>query len=203
MSKKSPSSDEEVSLKYDVINKYRELVSRRYDELIKNIRKTDLKLEPKVAREIKDFFLSDIYPEPARRRQLDAAFGELKNFTTNPSLIWGLLGSLPVAIMQFGMQFPNAIRAGLTSLQAYTSAIGFEQAMLHAALEKGFKEPLSDEQFFECLRAIPQQKLNDFINEVSVLFIVISDTTLLTKTMNIMRDVIRRMKSKPELYEWI
>ena len=102
--------------------------------------------------------------------------------------------------MQFGMQFPNAIRAGLTSLQAYTSAIGFEEAMLHAALDKDFKEPLSDEQFFECLRAIPHKSLDNFINEASVLFIVISDATLLTKTMNIMRDVLRRMKSKPDTY---
>jgi len=193
-------SAEHLDLKYHLINKYRELVSCRYDELIKNIDKTDLKLEQDVARKIKHFFLSDVYPEPARRRKLDAAFGELKNFTTHPALIWGLLGSLPVAIMQFGMQFPAAIRAGITSLHAYTSAIGFEEAMLHTALEKGFKEPLSDEQFFECLRSIPEKSLDDFINEASVLFMVISDATLLPKTMNIMKDVINRMKSKPELY---
>jgi len=193
-------SDDHLELKYHLINKYRELVSRRYDELIKNIDKTNLNLGADVAYEIKDFFLSDVYPDPDRRRKLDAAFAELKNFTTNPSLIWGLLGSLPVAIMQFGMQFPAAIRAGLTSLQAYTSAIGFEEAMLHAALEKGFTEPLTDEQFLECLRAIPLKGLNTFINEASMLFITISDTALLTRTINIMKDVIKRMKSKPGLY---
>ena len=193
-------SADHLELKYHLINKYRELVSRRYDELIKNIHETDLKLEQDVAQAIKHFFLTDVYPAPARRRKLDAAFGELRNFTTNPALIWGLLGSLPIAIMQFGMQFPNAIRAGLTSMQAYTSAIGFEEAMLQAALEKNFKEPLTDEQFFDCLRAIPHKSLDNFINEASVLFVVISDATLLTKTMNIMRDVIRRMKSKPETY---
>jgi hypothetical protein len=88
----------------------------------------------------------------------------------------------------------------MTSLQAYTSAIGFEEAMLSAAIEKGFKEPLSDEQFFECLRAIPTQSLDTFINEASALFIVISDAVLLTKTMNIMKDVIERMKRKRDLY---
>lgn len=193
-------SDDHLELKYHLINKYRELVSRRYDDLIKNIHQTNLNLEQDVAHEIEHFFLTNVYPAPAQRRKLDAAFGELKNFTTNPALIWGLLGSLPVAIMQFGMQFPAAIRAGLTSLQAYTSAIGFEEAMLHAALEKGFKEPLSDEQFFECLLAIPHRSLDTFINEASVLFMAISDATLLTRTINIMRDVLRRMKSKPNLY---
>ena len=200
MSKKHELSEADLHLKYHLINKYRELITRRYDEVIKNIHKTDLNLGQDVAREIRDFFLEHVYPEPHRRQKLDAAFTELRNFTTNPALIWGLLGSLPVAIMQFGMQFPAAIRAGMTSLQAYTSAIAFEDAMLHTALEKGYKEPVSDEQFFECLKAIPQKSLETFINEASVLFLVISDSTLLTKTMNIMRDVIKRMKSKPELY---
>jgi hypothetical protein len=200
MSKTSPLSDDELNLKYHLINKYRDLIARRYDDVIKNIDKTGVMLSQDVAHEIKDFFLSNVYPPPTQRRKLDAAFGELKNFTTNPALIWGLLGSLPVAIMQFGIQFPAAIKAGMTSLQAYTSAIGFESAMLHAAIEKGFKEPLSDEEFFECLRAIQHKSLDTFINEASVLFMVISDATLLTKTMNIMRDVIKRMKSKPDTY---
>lgn len=200
MSKKHELSESELHLKYHLINKYRELITRRYDDVIKNIDKTGINLGRDVAREIRDFFLEHVYPEPKRREKLDAAFKELKNFTTNPALIWGLLGSLPVAIMQFGMQFPAAIRAGMTSLQAYTSAIAFEDAILHAAIERGFTEPVSDEQFFECLRAIPHKSLDQFINEASVLFVVISDATLLTKTMNIMRDVLKRMKSKPEIY---
>ena len=200
MSKKHDLSEADLHLKYHLINKYRELITRRYDDVIKNIHKTGINLGQDVALEIRDFFLEHIYPEPKRRQKLDAAFKELKNFTTNPSLIWGLLGSLPVAIMQFGMQFPAAIRAGMTTLQAYTSAIAFEDAVLHAAQEKGFTEPVSDEQFFECLRAIPHKSLDQFINEASVLFVVISDATLLTKTMNIMKDVLKRMKSKPDVY---
>ena len=145
-------SEDHLDLKYHLINKYRGLITRRYDDVIKNIHKTDLNLSQDVAREIRDFFLENVYPEPAQRRKLDAAFAELRNFTNNPVLIWGLLGSLPVALFQFGAQLPHAIRAGLTSLQAYTSAIGFEEAMLRTAVEKGFKEPISDEQFFECLR---------------------------------------------------
>ena len=191
---------EEQSLKYHLINKYRELAARRYDDIIKNIDKTDLRLSADVAREIKDFFLNNIYPEASERRKLDAAFGELRNFTTNPSLIWGLLGSLPVAIFQFGMQLPQAIQAGMTSLHAYTSAMGFEDALVRAATARGYIAPLSDEQFFESLRAIPEKQLDDFINEASSLFMVITDTTLLTKTINIMKDVINRMKNKPAIY---
>ena len=200
MSKTSAPSSDNDSLKYHLINKYRELIARRYDDVIKNIDKTGINLGRDVAIEIKDFFLENVYPEPAQRQKLDRAFAELRNFTTQPQLIWGLLGSLPMALFQFGSQLPHAIRAGMTSLQAYTSAIGFEDAMLTAAIDKGYTEPLSDEQFFDCLRAIPHKSLDTFINEASVLFVVISDATLLSKTINIMKDVIARMKSKPHLY---
>lgn len=190
----------EIELKYHIINKYRNIISERYDEIIDNIENTGIGLSPEVAREIKKFFFENIYPDPVQRRKLDAAFEELAKFTTNPALIWGLLGSLPVAIMQFGRHLPQAIRAGLTSLQAYTSAIGFEDAMLQAAIEHGFTEPMNDEQFFECLRSIPRRSLDLFINEASTLFSVISESTLLSKTINIMTDVVNRMKCKPHLY---
>ena len=193
-------SEQEVDLKYHLINKYRDLISRRYDEVIKNLHNTEINLGVDVAKEIKAFFLEHIYPEPERRKKLDAAFNELRNFTTNPSLVWGLLGSLPVAILQFGMQLPAAIKAGMTSLQAYTSAIAFEESIVRAAEQKGLKEPISDEDFIDCLKSIPPKNLDQFINEASTLFIVISDETLLSKTINIMQDVIRRMKSKPQLY---
>src|ERR1035437_10293594 len=119
MSTKPTLSATEISLKYHLINRYRDLISRRYDLVIENIHKTNINLGQDVAREIKAFFLANVYPEPAQRKKLDAAFAELRNFTTNPALIWGLLGSLPVAILQFGIQLPGAIRAGMTSLQAY------------------------------------------------------------------------------------
>lgn len=191
---------EQEDLKYHLIDHYRGLIAQRYDDVIAHIHTTGVDLSPEVAREIKTFFLDQVYPTPAQRKKLDAAFGELKKFTTNPTLVWGLLGSLPMAIMQFGMQLPNAIRAGITSLQAYTSAIGFEDAMLKAAIDKGFTEPVTDEQFFECLRAIPYHSLDSFINEASSLLIVISDTLLLSKTILIMKDVIRRMEHKPDVY---
>ena len=197
---KSSLSDEEIHLKYHIINKYRGIISRRYDDVILHIDQTGVNLSPDIAREIKDFFLGNVYPAPAQRRRLDAAFAELGKFTTNPTLIWGLLGSLPVALFQFGAQLPHAIRAGVTSLHAYTSAIAFEEAMVRAAVEKGLTEPLSDEQFFQCLKMIPRKSLETFLYEASSLFIAISDTILLSKTINIMKDVITRMKSKPALY---
>jgi hypothetical protein len=200
MSKKTALQSADSELKYHLVNKYRELISRRYDDVIKNIDKAPVKLDPKVASDLKDFFLENIYPDTDQRRKLDVAFAELGNFVHNPSLVWGLLGSLPRAIFQFGSQLPAAIMAGLKSLEAYTSAIAFENSLLQAALDKGYKDPISDEQFINCLKSIPEKSLVTFINQVSILFTTISNATLLSKTILIMEDVIQRMKGKSELY---
>ena len=187
-------------LRYHLIRQYRELISRRYDALITHRGDTLPYLSDEVARQIKDFFLTNIYPPPDRRRELDAAFAELRNFTHHTALIWGLLGSLPKAIFRFGTHLPAAIHAGFKSLEAYTSAIGFEDAMLDAAENYGFNPPLSEAQFIDCIRAIPPGRLDHFIYEASMLFTVISDTDLLSRTITIMHDVISRMKSKPDTY---
>jgi hypothetical protein len=200
MSKKPPLSTADSDLKYHLINKYRDLISNRYDIVIKNIDKAPVKLKASVAKEIKDFSLAHVYPEPLQRRKLDAAFAELEKFVSNPSLVWGLLGSLPKAILQFGTHLPSAIRAGLKALEAYTSAISFESYMLQAAIDRGYTAPLTDEQFMDCLKHIPKEKLENFIKEASVLFSVITHTVLLSKTIIIMKDVIKRMESKPNLY---
>ncbi len=197
---KNALSPAQSDLKYHLIDKYRALISGRYEDVIAHIEDTGIDLEPEVAQEMKDFFLTHVYPESVQRHKLDAAFAELGNFVHNPQLVWGLLGSLPVAIFQFGAQLPAAIRAGLKSLEAFTAATGFEAQLLQAALDKGYKAPLTDAQFLECLKAIPKQSLNKFIGETSVLFSVISDTTLLSKTILIMKDVIRRMEAKPKIY---
>ena len=200
MSKKTDLPEADSELKYHLINKYRELISRRYDDVIKNIDQVPVPINPALARNLKEFFLENIYPGTDQRRKLDVAFVELGNFVHNPSLVWGLLGSLPKAIFQFGSQLPNAIMAGLKSLEAYTSAIAFEHSLVQAALDKGYEDPISDEQFIQCLKSIPHKDLVTFINQASALFTTISNTTLLSKTILIMEDVIRRMKSKPELY---
>jgi hypothetical protein len=187
-------------LRYHLISQYRELISRRYDELIAHRGDTLPYLSDEVAHQIKDFFLSNIYPPPDRRRELDAAFAELRNFTHHPALIWGLLGSLPKAIFRFGTHLPAAIHAGLKSLEAYTSAIGFEEAMLDAAQRNSFSPPLTEAQFTDCIRAIPRSSLDHFIYEAIILFTVISDTDLLSRTITIMHDVISRMTKKPDTY---
>lgn len=190
----------EKKLKDDLIVKYRGMIAQRYENIIADIENTPVGISKEIAERLKDFFLNSVYPEPAKRDELDGAFEELTRFVSQPSLVWGLIGSLPMAILKFGAQLPNALKAGFVSLEAYTAAMGFEQAILDEALAAKLEAPISDEQFKACLRAIPRHELDQFIIEAGKLFVTISNTVLLAKTIEIMYDVIERMRKKPDLY---
>ena len=190
-----------TDLKWHLINKYRESISERYDyDAIKHDPNLPKLFTRKTVNELKTFFLENLYTEPEHRKKLDAAFTQLETFIAHPSKIWGLLGSLPAAILQFGFNFPAAVRAAMNALETHTAARHFEDGLLQAALDKGFKVPVSNKHFHECLTAIPVEQLESFIKDLTSLFHVISDTALLGKTIHIMEDVLQRMEDQKDIY---
>lgn len=199
--KKKVAKSSDTEMKYHLINKYRDIVATRYD--YKNVKKMLVlpeNITPEIVETLRQYFLTNLYPEPAQRQKLDAAFSELENYVMHPAKVWNLLGNITSAIFKFGFQFPAAIRAGLHSLEAYTSAKHFENTLTAAALERGLTMPVSDKQFYDCLLAIPKDDLYKFISELEQLFESFTDTNLLGKTISIMEDVIAKMKSKGDMY---
>ncbi len=191
----------EAEMKYHLIEKYRELIAKKYDyNIIKNHPDIPASITADVVNSLKEYFLENLYPEPKKREKLDSAFSELQNYVMHPAKVWDLLGNLTSAIFKFGMQFPVALRAGLISLEAYTSTKHFENTLLKAALENGYTIPLSDEQFYECITFIPRREIDRFIKEVGHLFKSFTNTVLLEKTISILQDVLNRMKKKNDLY---
>jgi hypothetical protein len=188
-------------LKHHLIDKYRESINERYDyDNIKDDEHLPKSFTRKTVNELRTFFLDNLYSSPASREKLDGAFMQLETFITHPSKIWGLLGNLPSAILQFGFHFPAAIKAAASALETHTSARHFEDTLLQAAIDRGFTVPLSEKQFMECLGALPDEQLQSFIGDLSSLFRTISDTELLSKTIQIMQDVLRRMDEKRDVY---
>lgn len=199
--KKAPVKGADTEMKYHLINKYRAVVAERYE--YKNIKKT-LKLPdnitPEIVETLRQYFLGNLYPEPKQRAKLDAAFAELENYVLHPAKVWNLLGNITSAIFKFGFQFPAAIKAGLISLEAYTSAMHFENTLTNVALKKKLTIPISDKDFYDCLIAIPKDDLYKFISELEQLFASFTNTTLLGKTISIMEDVIAKMQAKGDMY---
>ena len=192
---------EDVAMKYHLIEKYRAVVSKRYDYKIV-AKKFELpeSISKEVVDTLRNYFLESLYPEPAQREKLDTAFEELQNYVLHPGRIADLLGNIGSAILRFGFQFPVAVKSGFVALEVHTAAKHFEHSLLSGAQQNKFIVPISDEQFYVCLASIPKPQLEKFINEVTELFHAFSNTDLLSKTISIMDDVLQRMYAKKNIY---
>ncbi len=191
----------DVALKNHLIEKYRESIANRYDwETIKNDAQLPEHFNKKLVTELRNFFLENLYMEPAGRDKLDAAFKQLETYIAHPTKVWALLGSLPSAIMRFGLQFPAALKAGMVALKTHTSARHFEDLLLQAAMDRKAKPPLSEAEFHACLAALPKEDLEKFVEELTEFFMMIANVSLMEKTILILQDVLVRMKKDRNVF---
>lgn len=182
-----------------MIDKYRLMVADRYDhEKIKDTLPEGISKD--VTDDLREYFLNYLYPPAQQRHELDAAFQHLENYVTQPAKVWGILGNIAGAIFRFGSMLIDALKAGLVSLETHLAAKKFEDELYKAAKRKGYKVPLTDDQFMECIVSIERRQIERFIEDLGKLFTSMSNTKLLGKTLEIMGDVVKKMESKPRVY---
>ncbi|MFN8277814.1 MAG: hypothetical protein U0T84_10035 [Chitinophagales bacterium] len=191
----------DTPLRDRLIELYRESIAERYEwKAIKDDARLPKALDQRQADDLRRFFLDNLYAAPAQRARLDAAFSQLESYVRQPQKIWGILGNLAGALLQFGMHFPAALKAGMATLETHAAARKLEGALLDAAQKKKLTAEMTKEEFTGCLATLDQAVTERFIADLSQLFMVISDAVMLDKTLHILNNVLDRMKSKPDMY---
>ena len=199
MSKKKDEHREAVAA--HLIDKYRERVGRRYhyDELSQHFELSD-----NITRELVDnihhLFLNYIYPKAEDRKRLEHGFESLAEHLKNPAKSIFLLGDMTAAVLKFGFQFPAAVRAGAISLDSFVEAKKFEQALVDSAMEMNLEIPVSDEDFQECLTAVPKRRAKRFLRDFEGLMKSLTNTSLLRKTVEILKSLEKKMAKHTDTY---
>lgn len=184
-----------------LIEKYRESIALRYSYAHLSAQfALSSQLTEDVVEALRNYFLESLYPTAEERRKVDDAFESLRSFVAHPAKTWALLGNMAGAIFRFGTQFPQALKAGIVSLESYLDAKRFENDLLEAATRLQFMMPLKNEQFEKCIAEIPRREIEAFTNHILSLFKSMANTKLLKKTIAIMEDVLVKMKKNPRLY---
>jgi len=185
----------------DIINKFREMISRRYQYAeLKERFDLPATVDEAVITEIREYFLQTIYPEASQRLILEEAFAELAGYMRQPRKIWGLFGNMAGAVFRFGRHFVAALRAGMASLDSFIGAKKFERSMADLANKLGLEKPMTDDGFEECLYQLPREEVETFIHDVKNLFGAMVNTKLLEKTLHILDDVVVTMEKHPQTY---
>jgi hypothetical protein len=186
---------------HHIIEKFREMVAKRYDYDALLLR---MQVPPAITREVigdvKTYFLGTVYPEASERKKLEAAFSNLATYVRQPRKVWGLFGNMAGALFKFGRHFMQALKAGLASLDSFMGAKRFEQNMTDIANRNGIKPPMTDEDYEDCFYQLERAEVEQFVNDVKVLFGAMANTTLLKKTIAILDDVISTMERNPRTY---
>lgn len=190
-----------ITREEDIINKFREMVSKRYEyHALKERFHLGDEVTEGMIMDIKTYFLNTIYPEASRRKDLEEAFSGLADHMHQPRRIWGIFGNMAGAIFKFGRQFLTALRSGFSALESFVSAKKFELSMMEIANKNGITIPMSDEDFEDCIYQLEREEVENFIKHVRSLFEAMINTKLLHKTILILEDVAKTMRQKPNVY---
>lgn len=186
---------------YHIIEKFREMVEKRYDF---DGLKARFDLPPSITEEIIDeienYFLTTIYPPVQERKELEEAFSDLAAYVKQPRKIWNLFGDMARALFKFGRHFMTALKAGMDALDSFMGAKNFEASMTVIANKNGIRPPMSDEDFEDTMYQLPREEIEKFIKDVKSLFGAMVNTTLLSKTLDILDHVIHTMEKKPDVF---
>ena len=190
-----------VTQDYHIIEKFREMVEKRYDFNDLN-KRFDLppSINEDIINEIKKYFLSTIYPPAEERKELEEAFKDLAAYIKQPRKIWNLFGDMARALFKFGRHFMTALKAGMDSLDSFLGAKKFEASMAQIANKNGILPPMSDDDFEDTMYQLPREAIEKFIRDVKSLFGAMVNTTLLAKTLDILDHVIHTMENKPNVF---
>jgi hypothetical protein len=184
-----------------LIDSFRKMVADRYKyENLDKLFVLDKFITKTKVDEIRVFFLKHVYPNKDARHNLNYAFDKLEEHIKNPSHLLDLLGSGASMIFKFGWQFPQAVRAGLDSLEAYKTVVHFEKTLVAAAIENNITQDLSIADLERLLASLPKRDIRDFIEKSEQLVLSLTNTSLLKKTLSVLTELINKMKSKPEIY---
>ena len=185
----------------EMIEQYRILVAERYEfESLEEKFILDESVTPELTNKVKSYFLNYIYPSKDQREILNKSFDDLDHHIKNPSHLLKLVGDAPGIIIKFGWQFPKALKAGFQTLKSFKAASKFEKKLVSIAKDKKVKLPINAKLFEEIIADLPREELKEFIGEMEDLLTSLTDSKLLKKTTNILKELVRKMEEQDKFF---
>lgn len=185
----------------EIIIGYRKVISDRYN--FENLQeKYDLPASFDAARIelIKNYFLTYVYPEPAKREELNEAFNSLDSYTENPEKILRILIDSGRILFKYGRHLPKILSAGIKALRSFKTGSEFESQLVENAMNSDRKLPFSKEDINSFISRLSSEKVEQFIENNKALFETLHNRTLMKKIIEIVDHLIQKMQSRAQTY---
>lgn len=182
-----------------VLNAYRLHLGQRYTA--QNVKRfeglenfPDQKIE-----QLRDFFLTRLYPPAGERQELEHAFERLGSVLRSPRKMMHMFGTAVTSVFRLGSLLPAALKAGIATFDGYLEIQRLERMMAESG-EPG-SNLLEEKTFARIIAAIPEADIQRFRSDLVRLFRALANVKLLEKTLEILENSISVMKSKSSIFD--
>jgi hypothetical protein len=199
---KSTNAVDARQLRRAIIEFYRGEIARRY--ALENVRRFEnfSNVTDDQITELRGYFLEHIYPPADRREVLDDAINRMGEVLRSPRRLRPLMKTVVSSVFRLGFSLPTAIRAGLSTLDAYVEARKLEASMFDAAQRLGLRPEDQDDRarMIRVIASVDEDDVARLINDIMTLFHALSDTRMLATAVEFLERCEEIMKRRPELY---
>ncbi len=150
----------------------------------------------------RNYFLSNLYPPPEKRHELDAAFQHLDSYIMQPQKLFRIVLESASLLFKYGRHLPKIFRAGIRSLRSFRTATRFEQQLIDQAIQLKIAPPYDKADISKLLKRLSNDEIETFIANSETLFETLYDRELVTKIISIMGTLIERMRKRPNLFSF-
>ena len=185
----------------EIIIGYRKVIKERY---LFDVLKTKYDLPKTVTKsmvdDIRNYFLTYVYPDVEQRKELNDAFTTLDDFTKHPEKLLNLLMDSFKLIFSHGRHLPKIFNAGLKAMKSFRGATKFENALADIAIKEKINFPYTTEKINTLIKKLPYQEIEEFMTSTEAFFAIIHDTLLVQKIQEIIRFLIDKMQKKSTVF---
>lgn len=185
----------------EIILGYRNVIEERYQyKALKKQYDIPKTINEEIVDDLKDYFLTYIYPDLDQRKQLNEAFSTLDNFIKHPEKLLNLVLDSFKLIFTHGRHLPKIFNAGLKAMKSFRGATKFENALVTKALDKKIVSPYTTLKINTLIHSLPYQEIEGFMKNTENFFNIIHDTELVEKIKEIISFLISKMKKKSKIF---
>ncbi len=185
----------------EIILGYRNVIEERYQyEILKKKHDFPETINKEIVDDIKDYFLTYVYPDLEQRKELNEAFSSLDDFIKNPEKLLNLVLDSFELVFTHGRHLPKVFNAGLKAMKSFRGATKFENALVVKAINKNIEPPYTTSKINTLIQLLPYQEIEGFMKNTETFFNIIYDKELVEKIKEIISFLISKMKMKLKIF---
>lgn len=180
---------------------YRNQLQERYQySLLKKKYNLPKTIDENTVNDLKNYFLTYVYPDVEKRKELNEAFSTLDAFIKQPEKLFNIVLESFKLLFTHGKHLPKIFSAGLKAMKSFRGATKFENALVQKAKEKKLAPPFDSNKINHLIQLLPYAEIEEFIKNTEVFFNIIHDKELVEKIIEIIDFLILKMKNKPNVF---